>query len=334
MAKISILGSGGWGTALAVCFNNAGHDIVLWSAFSEEIETLKRDKEHKKLLPGVHIDEKILITDDIGNISDSDVIILAVPSFALKHTSEKIKGLIGNSVIINVSKGIDEETLCGPTEVIESALGTERVVTLSGPSHAEEVARGVPTSLVAASKNKNSAELVQDLLMNPSLRIYTNDDVVGVELGGALKNVIALAAGIADGLGLGDNTKAALMTRGLSEIARLGIAMGARKETFAGLTGIGDLIVTCTSMHSRNRRFGILVGKGMAPADALQKVGMTVEGYRATLIAHRLAHKYKVEMPIVEQCYGVLYKGRPANAVWKMLMQRPKKHEQENIWID
>ena len=218
-------------------------------------------------------------------------------------------------------------------DVIEEEIPSHKIVVLSGPSHAEEVARGMATSLVAASTDKEAAMLVQDVFISPSLRVYINDDVIGVELGGAFKNIIALAAGVCDGLGLGDNVKAALMTRGLSEIAELGVAMGAQERTFAGLTGIGDLIVTCTSKHSRNRRFGALVGGGMTPDEALKEVGMTVEGYHAKKTAVMLAKKFNVEMPITNECYNVLYNNAPVKSVLQNLMERPKKNEYENMWL-
>lgn len=262
------------------------------------------------------------------------MIILAVPSFALKEVLEKYGGFIGNGkTIVNVSKGIDEDSLLRLSQIIKKELNkNENIVVLSGPSHAEEVARGMPTTLVAASESLRAAEYVQETLTNPDFRIYTNSDVIGVEIGGALKNIIALATGVCDGLKLGDNTKAALMTRGLTEMARLGVAMGANKDTFAGLSGLGDLIVTCTSMHSRNRRCGILIGEGVPAEEAVKKIGMTVEGYHATKTAYKLAKKFNVEMPITHQCYKILFENRKPMDSIKMLMQRPSNHEGESSW--
>lgn len=334
MADIAILGSGGWGTALAVALNANGHNVTLWSPFEQEVEILLRDREQKKLLAGIKIDEKIAITTDINCAAGKDMIIIATPSFAVRSTAHLLKNIAADGdIVVNVAKGVESGTFMRLSQVVIEELPDVNVACLSGPSHAEEVAKFIPTSLVAASTNRAAAEKVQDIVISSSLRVYTNDDIVGVELGGAFKNIIALATGICDGMGLGDNTKAALMTRGLTEIARLGVAMGAREETFAGLAGVGDLIVTCTSMHSRNRRFGICIGQGMTPADALESVGMTVEGYHATKTAKELSAQYGVEMPIVEQCYAVLYEGRPISEVLKNLMGRPKKHEKENIWM-
>jgi len=258
---------------------------------------------------------------------------MAVPSFAVSKTAEMLQGVIADgALIVNVSKGLEDTTFKRLTEVVKEQLPFARVVALTGPSHAEEVARAVPTSIVCASADVSAAEQVQELLMNGSFRIYVTDDVIGAELGGALKNVIALAAGICDGLSMGDNTKAALMTRGLAEIARLGTALGARAETFAGLSGMGDLIVTCGSMHSRNRRAGILIGKGKAPKDAIAEVG-TVEGYFAAATAFRLAQKMGVDMPITEQCYRICYEDASPRDALKALMCRPMRHETEALWL-
>lgn len=329
MSKIAILGSGGWGTALAVMSSGLDHEVFVWSPFEEEIENLQKTRENP-LLKGVAIPEAIHFTTDITVAIDSDIIILAVPSFAMKSTTLKLEEIISEkSIVVNVSKGFDEESLRGLSDIIEEILPNNPVVTLSGPSHAEEVARGIPTSVVIASKNNTAAETVQDALMHSALRIYTNDDIIGVELGGALKNIIALATGICDGLGLGDNTKAALITRGIAEMSRLGKAMGAKVETFMGLSGIGDLVVTCTSMHSRNRRFGILIGKGLDIESAQKEIGMTVEGYHATKMAYRLANKQGVEMPIINQCYKILYEGLSPKESIKTLMRRPKISENE-----
>lgn len=334
MAKLMILGAGGFGISLAVMCEKNGHSVELYSPFEQEITVLAREREHKKLLPGIRISETISMIWQLPPEIDAELVIVATPSFAVRSACASIQGrLREGTVVACVSKGFEQDTLKTLSQVMEEELPEHSCVMLSGPSHAEEVARGVPTTIVAASRSRAAAELVQDTLMNPTFRIYANDDVVGVELGGALKNVIALAAGITDGLGLGDNAKAALMTRGITEIARLGVALGAKTETFAGLAGIGDLIVTCTSMHSRNRRTGILIGQGKTAAQAIEEVGMTVEGYTATKCAHELAVRTGVEMPIIEQVYAVLYEAKtPAQGI-SDLMGRPKRHESEVIWL-
>lgn len=332
--KIAVLGAGGFGIALAVMTAKQGYDVTLWSTFEAEVAHLKQKRENERLLPGVHLPESVALTTDVGCVKGCELVIFAVPSGALPQVAKQFAGTIEpETVVVNVGKGLEETSLKRLSEILKETLPDNRVVVLSGPSHAEEVARGVPTTVVAASTDHAAAEFVQDALMNPSLRIYVNDDVVGVELGGALKNIIALAAGIIDGLGLGDNSKAALMTRGITEMARLGVRLGARTETFAGLSGIGDLIVTCTSMHSRNRRAGILIGQGKPAEEAIREVGMTVEGYRSALCAYRLAQSVGVEMPIVNEVYRVLYEGKSAKDALVDLMGRPKKHEGEEIWL-
>ncbi|MGI5966049.1 MULTISPECIES: NAD(P)H-dependent glycerol-3-phosphate dehydrogenase [Anaerotruncus] len=334
MAEIMILGAGGFGTSLAVMCEKNGHHVTLYSPFQKEIEVLSAEREHKKLLPGVHIPETIKMTWQLPEKVDHDLVIVATPSFAVRGVCASIKDrIVPKTVVACVAKGFELETLKTLDTVMGEELPQNGIVMLSGPSHAEEVGRGVPTTIVAASRSRAAAEFAQDTLMNPALRIYVNDDVTGVELGGALKNVIALAAGIVDGLELGDNPKAALMTRGITEIARLGVAMGAKTETFAGLSGIGDLIVTCTSMHSRNHRAGILIGKGRTAQQAIDEVGMTVEGYTATKCAHELADRTGVEMPIMQQVYAVLYEGKTPEDAIRDLMGRPKRHESEVIWL-
>ena len=334
MAKIVVLGSGGWGTALAVTAFRNGHEVWLWSKFPQEIEEIKKHGENKKLLPGVAIPEDICLTSDFSCINAADLVVMAVPSFAVRQTAGLLKPFLTAGItVVNVSKGLEEGSLKRLSAVIQEELPEAKVAVLSGPSHAEEVSRGIPTTVVAAAAERPVAEYVQELFASGTFRIYTNSDIAGVELGGALKNVIALCAGVCDGLGLGDNTKAALMTRGITEIARLGEALGARAETFGGLSGIGDLIVTCTSMHSRNRRAGILIGQGKTAVQAIQEIGMTVEGYHAAKTAKELADKTGVEMPIVEQCYAVLYQDLSAKQAISNLMGRPYKHEMEQIWI-
>ena len=332
MAKITVLGCG-WGTALAVMANRYGHQVTLWSCFPEEIESIRRHGEHKKLLPGVAVSPKIELTTDISCAADADLVLMAVPSFAIGQTAERLQPVLRpGALIANAGKGIEAGTCRRFSELLQEKLPQARVVVLSGPSHAEEVARDVPTSVVSASTDVKAAEEVQDILMNPRFRIYVNPDVVGVELGGALKNVIALSVGICDGLDIGDNAKAALMTRGLSEMARLGIALGAQRDTFAGLAGMGDLIVTCGSMHSRNRRAGILIGQGIPAEEAIRQVG-TVEGYLAADAAHTLAKRVGVEMPISEQCYRVCYKGEDPRLAIEALMTRPRGHESDQGWL-
>lgn len=335
MADIMILGSGGFGASLAVMLHKYGDKVCMWSKYQEEIDEIRKHGENKKLLPGVAIDSSIELTTDLGQCKDKKVIILAVPSFAVRAVAHSIKDLVSpNAIIVNVGKGFEENTLMRLSEVIKQELPNNDIVVLSGPSHAEEIARGVPTTIVAACENRQSAEHIQDLLMNTNLRVYVNDDIIGVELGGALKNIIAVCAGVCDGLGLGDNTKAALITRGLAEIARLGTAIGAQDETFTGLTGMGDLIVTCTSMHSRNRRCGIFIGQGLTADDAIKRVGMTVEGIVATKAAYKLSQKYNIEMPITEQLYKVVTENKEIKTALNDLMKRPKRHENERVWME
>ena len=334
MADIIILGSGGFGASLAVMLHKYGKSVCMWSKYQTEIDEIRKYGENKKLLPGVAIDMSIELTTDLELCRDKKIIILAVPSFAVRSVTSAIKDIISpDAILVNVGKGFEESSLMRLSEVIHEELPLNDVVILSGPSHAEEIARGVPTTIVAACKNRESAEYVQDLLMNTNLRVYVNDDIIGVELGGALKNIIAVCAGVCDGLALGDNTKAALITRGLAEIARLGTAMGALEETFTGLTGMGDLIVTCTSMHSRNRRCGIFIGQGLSAEDAVSRVGMTVEGCVATKAAYLLSQKYDVEMPITEQLYHVITTDKTIKVALNDLMERPKRHENERVWM-
>ncbi|MDD5937690.1 MAG: NAD(P)H-dependent glycerol-3-phosphate dehydrogenase [Clostridiales bacterium] len=332
--RITVLGSGGWGTALALLLLENGHDVTLWSYMESESSTL-REKRENPVLPGVPLPETLRLTADLSCVKECSAVVLATPSFAVRSTAAQVRSLLApGTVIVSVSKGVEKDTSLTLTEVIREEVGTRfPIVALSGPSHAEEVGRGVPTAVVSASQDRQAAELVQDLFMNRRFRVYTSSDVVGVEIGAALKNVIALCAGACDGLGCGDNTKAALMTRGLTEIARLGVAMGGRKETFAGLAGLGDLIVTCTSMHSRNRRCGILIGQGVPPQQAVKEIGMVVEGYYAAANAKTLADKMGVEMPITQATCQVLYEGKDPRSVITELMTRDKKHESEESWV-
>ncbi len=326
MAKITILGAGGWAMALAILSNNRGHNVTMWTPFENEIEILNTTRGNEKLLPGVKLPEAIAFSTDISVAENSELTIMAVPSHAVRSAAQKLKAVKNPGIIVDVAKGFDKQNLLRLSEVIKQELPNAEVVALSGPSHAEEVALGVPTSLVAASENLPAAEIVQNALYGPEMRIYTTDDVVGVEIGGAIKNVIAICVGICTGMGLGDNSKAALMTRGLAEMTRLSVCMGGKQHTLAGLTGIGDLIVTCTSQHSRNNRFGMLVGKGVPVKEALSTVG-TVEGYYAAELAYTLAKKYRIEMPIVEACYGVLYNGKNIKDCVNSLMCRPNIRE-------
>ncbi|MBO6054582.1 MAG: NAD(P)-dependent glycerol-3-phosphate dehydrogenase [Oscillospiraceae bacterium] len=327
--RITVVGSGAWGTALGCLLEENGHEVTLWSYTQNESDTIAAGRENP-LLPGVRIPDSIKLTSDLSLARGSQIIVLATPSYAVRSTAAKLREYLEpDTVIVSVTKGIEADTGCTMSQIIEQETGA-RVAVLSGPSHAEEVGRRIPTGVVAASRDQKVAELVQDTFMCDRFRVYTSPDVIGIELGAALKNVIALCAGCCDGLGLGDNTKALLMTRGLTEMARLGIAMGGRRETFAGLAGVGDLIVTCTSMHSRNRRAGILIGQGMDIQAAMKQVGAVVEGYYATKSAWQLAKKAGIEMPIVNVSYAVLYEGQSIHTVAEQLMLRAKRQEQDD----
>ena len=332
--KITVLGSGGWGTALALLLVDNGNDVTLWSYSRERSELLERTRENPRLA-GVALPEALKLSAALDSVAESGIVVMSAPSFAVRDTVRMAAPLLRkDAVVVSTAKGIEKDTALCMTQVIEEELsGRGRVAALSGPSHAEEVGRRVPTGCVAASRDMAAAELVQDVFMNSRFRVYTNSDVLGVELGGALKNVLALCCGISDGMGLGDNTKALLMTRGMTEMARLGVALGGKKETFAGLSGMGDLIVTCTSMHSRNRRCGILIGQGKSAQEAMKEVGAVVEGYYAALSAHQLAEKAGVEMPVCQCAYQVLYEGHPARDVVGTLMNRNKKREVDESWI-
>ena len=326
---MGIIGAGSWGTALSLLLYKNGNQVTVWSALENEIQMLKEEREQKDKLPGVKLPEDMIFTTNLEEaIKGKDVLVLAVPSPFTRSTSAKMKPYVKDGqIIVNVAKGIEETTLMTLSEIIEEEIPQANVAVLSGPSHAEEVGRGLPTTIVAGSKDKATAEYLQNLFMSEVFRVYTSSDVLGIELGAALKNVVALAAGIADGLGYGDNTKAALITRGIAEIARLGIVMGGRIETFYGLTGIGDLIVTCASMHSRNRRAGILIGKGATMEEAMAEVKMVVEGVYSAKAGYVLSKKYQVSMPIIEQVNKVLFEGASAADAVKELMLRDKKVE-------
>ncbi len=326
MAKITVLGAGGWGMALALSAFANRNDVTLWSPFIEEVENLQKNRTNEKLLRGVFLPKEINITNDISVARDDNITIIATPSIAVRSVAKKLSEYKKTGIIVNVAKGFEENTLNFLSDVISEELPDATIVALSGPSHAEEVARNIPTSIVATSRSLAASQVVQDIMSSENLRVYTSTDIIGVELGGALKNVIAIAAGFCDGLGLGDNTKAALITRGLAEMTRLGVCMGAKEHTFAGLTGIGDLVVTCTSRHSRNNRFGYKVGSGTDVQKALSEVG-TVEGYYAASSAYKLSQKYKVELPIINECYNVLYCGTDVSKSVKNLMNRPSRSE-------
>lgn len=329
MAEIGILGAGSWGTALAVLLHKNGHRITVWSAIESEIEMLIKEKEHKDKLPGVKLPQDMEFTSELKSAAaGKDVLVLAVPSLFTRSTSKQLKEVAAKEqIIVNVAKGVEESTLMTLSEIIEEEIPQAEVAVMSGPSHAEEVGRGLPTTIVVGARNKKTAEYLQNIFMNDVFRVYISPDVLGIELGAALKNVVALAAGIADGLGYGDNTKAALITRGIMEIARLGTAMGGNFETFCGLSGIGDLIVTCASMHSRNRRAGILIGQGKTMDEAMEEVKMVVEGVYSAKAAMGLAAKYQVQLPIIEQVNQVLFENKPADEAVKDLMLRDKKIE-------
>ena len=329
MADISIIGAGSWGTALALLLHKNGHKVTVWSIVESEIEMLKKEHEHKDKLPGVKLPEDMEFTTDLEvAVTGRDVLVLAVPSPYTRSTSRSMKPFVKEGqIVVNVAKGIEEKTLFTLSQIIEEEIPQAEVAVLSGPSHAEEVGKGIPTTIVVGAAKKATAEYLQNIFMNEVFRVYISPDVLGIELGAALKNVVALAAGIADGLGCGDNTKAALITRGIAEIARLGLAMGGRIETFSGLTGIGDLIVTCASMHSRNRRAGILIGQGYTMEQAMDEVKMVVEGVYSAKAAMGFAEKYNVQLPIIEQVNAVLFDGMPVDEAVKNLMLRDKKIE-------
>ena len=333
MAKISVLGAGSGGTALAFLLHNNGHQVLLWSALEEEVKMLQEKREHETKLPGVRLPEEIEITTDLeGSLQDPDIAVLAVPSPFTRSTSHRMSPFVQDGqIIVNVAKGIEEHTLMTLSDIIEEEIPNANVSVLSGPSHAEEVGKGLPTTCVVSSHDRETAEYIQSVFMSPVFRVYTTPDMLGVELGAALKNVIALAAGTADGLGYGDNTKAALITRGIAEIARLGIKMGAKLETFCGLSGIGDLIVTCASVHSRNRKAGYLIGKGYTMQEAMDEVKMVVEGVYSAKAAKGLAEKYEVEMPIIEEVNKVLFEGKAASEAVIDLMLRDKKLESPDL---
>ena len=327
--NIGVLGAGSWGIALTKLLSGNGHNVTVWSIDKDEIAMLNEHREHLTKLPGVKIDDSVEFTTDVeAACNGKKILVMVVPSPFIRSTAKTIAPYVTkDQIIVNVSKGIEESTLMTLTEVISDEIKDVNVAVLSGPSHAEEVGKGLPTTVVAGASSKEIAELIQDTFMTDYFRVYTSPDVMGIELGGALKNVIALAAGIADGLGCGDNTKAALITRGIAEITRLGIAMGGKAETFSGLSGIGDLIVTCASVHSRNRKAGVLIGQGKTMNEAMAEVKMVVEGVYSAKAAIKLAQKYDVSIPIIEQVNKVLFENKPADEAVRELMVRDKKIE-------
>ena len=332
--NITVLGSGGWGTAAALLLHNNGHAVTLWSHDAKKAEALAQSRENP-LLSGVRIPEHISVTNDLNCLKNAELVVFASPSFALRGIAKQTAPYIApDTILVSLTKGIEEGTHLRMSEIIREETGGKcPVAVLSGPSHAEEVALAIPTGCVAAAEDQHVAQTVQQVFMNDVFRVYTHDDVVGVELAGALKNVAALCCGVCDGAGLGDNTKALLMTRALSEISRLAEKLGGRKETLAGLAGVGDLIVTCTSMHSRNRRCGILIGQGKTPEEAVKEIGAVVEGYFAAKNAYELAGELGVEMPICSAIYEVLYHGAAVKPAIKALMQRLPRRESDSSWV-
>ncbi|MBO5347742.1 MAG: NAD(P)-dependent glycerol-3-phosphate dehydrogenase [Lachnospiraceae bacterium] len=329
MAKVSVIGAGSWGTALAVLLHGNGHEVTVWSFSQAEIDMLTGEREQKDKLPGVRVPEDIVITGDMEEaVKGKEVVVIAVPSPAIRSTARKCAPFATEGqIFVDVAKGIEEDTLMTMTQIIAEEIPQANVAVLSGPSHAEEVGRGIPTTIVVGAKDKHTAVYLQNIFMTEKFRVYISSDMIGIELGGALKNVVALAAGAADGLGYGDNTKAALITRGIAEISRLGIAMGGHYETFCGLTGMGDLIVTCASKHSRNRKAGFLIGQGYSYQEAMDEVKMVVEGVYSAKAAIALGRKYQVSLPIIEKVNAVLFEGMSAADAVKELMLRDKTIE-------
>ena len=333
MAKITILGCG-YGTALGVLYTKYGHEVTTWTKFEEEAQTLRTEREHKRLLPGVKLPEELKVTTDPKCVSDAEIIVVCIPSKFYREAICAVKPYVNpGTVVVNASKGLEEATGKRLSEIIREELPQNRVAVITGPCHAEEISRFMPTTEVCSAYEPDTEYYLQKTLSNECYRIYINDDIIGCELGGVLKNPIALSCGIARGMGLGDNTIAAIMTRGMTEITRLGVALGANWKTFTGMAGIGDLIVTCTSEHSRNYRAGLLIGQGMPAVDAVAKVG-TVEGYINAKTAYRLAKEHSVDTPIIEQVVKICYEGAYPKSSIGALMGRATKHERETFWTD
>ncbi len=337
--KVAVLGAGSWGTALAALLAKKGLLVRLWGRVEDGVLDVEQNRENRLFLPGIRLPDSLEATDRMERALDGvEAVVLSVPAQAvrgvIRQYRSQLAALSTSAMIINTAKGIETTSLMRLSEVIKQELPSDfekRVAVLSGPSHAEEVSQSLPTAIVAAAESQDLAERVQDLFMHPRFRVYINPDLIGVELGGSLKNVIALSTGISDGMGYGDNTRAALMTRGLTEITRLGIAMGAQPLTFSGLSGVGDLIVTCSSMHSRNRRAGILLGQGYSLPEVLSEIGMVVEGVETAKAAYHLAAKLQVEMPITQQIFQVLFEGLSPQAAVNNLMLRQRKNEIEEV---
>jgi len=326
--RIAVIGDGGWGTTLAVHLSKLKHNVRLWGAFPDYIAVLNKKRENIKFLPGIKIPDSIEILPDLAEtVKDSDIILLAVPSVHIRKVLERLRKCGSEAKIVSATKGVENETLLRMSEVIYTILGEVKLCVLSGPSIAYEVARSMPTTVVAASDDKAFAKDIQSIFNTDSFRVYTSDDIVGVELGGSLKNIIAIASGIADGLGFGANSKAAILTRGMQEIARLGVAMGAKKETFSGLSCFGDLVTTCMSKHSRNRSFGEEIGKGKKVGDIISNTEMAIEGFTTTESVYQLSKKLNVDMPITAEIYNILYKDKDPKKAVKSLMTRVPKDE-------
>lgn len=337
MANVGVLGAGSWGTALSVLLHENGHQVTVWSINKEEVKMLSEKREHESKLPGVKLPQELVFTSEMEEaITGKDFLVLAVPSPFTRETARKMCPYVKEGqIIVDVAKGIEEATLMTLSQQIEQEIPQADVAVLSGPSHAEEVGKKLPTTCVIGAKTKKTAEYLQSMFISRVFRVYTSPDILGIELGGSLKNVIALAAGIADGLGYGDNTKAALITRGIAEIARLGVKMGGNIETFTGLTGIGDLIVTCASVHSRNRKAGYLMGQGRTMEEAMKEVKMVVEGVYSAKAAAKLAEKYNISMPIVAQVNEVLFEGKnPAEAVDELMLRELKSEHSAQPWAE
>lgn len=333
MSNISILGAGTWGTALAILLANKGHTVTIWTKIENEAKALNENRKEVRNLPGAQLPEEVKITLDLKEAcTDKDLIVMAVASPYIRATAHEASPyIVEGQIIVNVSKGIEDGTLFTLSEVLKDEIPQANIAVLSGPSHAEEVSRGIPTTIVVGAETREIAKLIQDTFMTEVFRVYTSPDIIGIELGASLKNVIALAAGIVDGLGFGDNTKAALMTRGIAEISRLGMEMGGKLETFAGLSGIGDLFVTCTSVHSRNWKAGNLMGQGKSMEEAMKEVNQVVEGVNSAKAALALARKYNVEMPIVEQINMVLFEGKTTKDAVTDLLMRDRRSEHKSL---
>ena len=327
--RIGVIGSGSFGTAIASLLGRKGYDVLLWSFLKSEAELIEKERENKEFLKGVKLLDTVHCTNDIEEaVTNSEILVTVVPSFATRETAQKLAPFVKKGqILVNLSKGLENDSLKRLSEVYKEEIPQAKIAVMSGPSHAEEVGVGLPTTNVVAAEDVEVAKKIQSIFMDETFRVYYSNDVIGVELGGALKNVIALCAGISDGLGYGDNTKAALMTRGMAEIKRLGVKMGAELETFSGLSGIGDLIVTCTSMHSRNRRAGILLGKGKTLDETLKEVHMVVEGVHTAKAAYELSRKYDVNMPIISEAYNILFNNKDVKRVVRDLMTREKTFE-------